>query len=28
MILVGKNEKIIARDPEFGELETLIKKNI
>ncbi len=28
MILVGKNGAIIARDPEFGELETLIKENL
>ncbi len=28
MMLIAKNGKIIARDPEFGELESLIKKNI
>ncbi len=28
MVLIAKDGKIIARDPEFGELESLIKKNI
>ncbi len=28
MMLIGKDGKIIARDPEFGELEELIRKNI
>jgi thiol-disulfide isomerase/thioredoxin len=28
MILIGKDGKIIARDPVFGELEALIKKNL
>jgi thioredoxin-related protein len=28
MTLIGKDGKIIARDPEFGELEGLIKRNL